>query len=179
MVREMTQTTDRRRTRIVFFLLFSLFFFLFSSLSLMSNYSDLPGTVPLRFNLKGEPVGFGGKQTLSSVLIVQGGLTLVFSLLAFGIPKFEKYGLLNTPQKERCLKLPEEKRRAYRENLQESLLFCSAGLNLFITAVLRSNIEVALGRSSTISPKVFLPLPLILLGFLFVYLPKMLRIPEE
>lgn len=132
------------------------------------NYGNLPETIPIHFNLGGEPDRYGSRAT---ILILPAAGVLLYTILLL-LPR--KPGLLNFPVPV----TPQNRTRMFQLASQMLRLLRVSVVILFLI-ILTSTIQIANGQSERLSMRLVPYYLLLLIPVLGFYLYKMIQLHRE
>jgi uncharacterized membrane protein len=143
-------------------------------------WKDLPDKIPIHFNFEGTPDGWAGKENLLILFAVALGVNGLFYLITLSTSWLSKHpSLLNIPNKERFLALPEEKQQVYWELTKEFTAGMMASINILWTTLMWGTIRVCLGKLNKLPGWAIYPGLGILLIVVIMYAPRLILMPKK
>jgi len=142
--------------------------------------ADLPDRIPLHFDFAGTPNRWGSKSSLMVLMLAALAVSGIFYLTTRLIPWIRRHPkLINMPEKERFLKLPEEKQMVYWNVMYEFLIAFATCLNFVWVMTIWGTIHVASGKSQQLPVWSIAPGLVLILLMLFFYLRRVTSLPGK
>lgn len=143
-------------------------------------WKEIPDKIPIHFSFNGTPDGWAGKGNLMILFAVALGINALFYLIMIGTSWLSKHpSLLNIPNKERFLALPEEKQQVYWELTKEFMAGMASTINILWTTLMWGTIQVSLGKLDKLPGWAIYPGLVVILIVILIYTPRLIRLPKK